>query len=240
MRRWTVEAGALASASIPLSADVAKHAGKVLRLQDGEAVELRDGAGSGAVARLADGGRRFVVQSRIPRRPRTGPALVLAQAVAKADKMDEVVRCAAELGVTRFVPFLSARTVPRKEKAVLRWRRLAEDALRVSGRWFRMEVEEVWPFEALVELSAELRLVAVAGGLRSIPELLRRAPPAAVALVVGPEGGLTPEELQVLGTAGFDGLDLGPAVLRTQTAGHAAVAALTMGWGLTETEPDGS
>lgn len=239
MRRWTVEPGALASASIPLDPDVAKHARRVLRLQDGDPVELRDGAGAGATARLADGGRSFLIESRSAPPQRRGPALILAQAVAKADKMDEVVRCAAELGVTRFVPFVSARTVPRKEKATVRWRRLAEDALRVSGRWFRMEVDEVRDLEAVAALRAEGRWVAVAGGPRRIPELLAQPPPPSLALVVGPEGGFAPEELARLRDGGYEGLDLGPAILRTQTAGHAVVAALTMGWGLTETESHG-
>lgn len=236
MRRWTVDPEALSSDEVPLSPEASKHARRVLRMQDGEEVELRDGAGAGAIARLAQGGRRFVIKERLPRRARAEARLVLAQAVAKADKMDEVVRSAAELGVARLRPFVSARTVPRKEKAVLRWRRLAEDALRVSGRWYRMQIDEVADFEVLLEEPVGFGLVAAPGGARSVPELLGTPPPAETVLVVGPEGGLSPSELERLTEAGYQGLSLGDAILRTQTAGHAIVAALTLGWGLTETQ----
>ncbi|MEM1024922.1 MAG: RsmE family RNA methyltransferase [Myxococcota bacterium] len=236
MRRWTVEPGALDLAELALSPEASKHARRVLRLQDGETVELRDGAGGAAEARLTDGGRRFAIERRRPARVRSSLQIILAQAVAKADKMDEVVRSAAELGVARLRPFVSERTVPRKEKAVARWRRLAEDALRVSGRWFRMEVDDVVLLDDLLGEPRQFGLVAVPGGGLSVPELLQASPPPETSLVIGPEGGFSPAELERLENGGFRSLDLGEAILRTQTAGHALVAALTLGWGLTETE----
>lgn len=229
MRRVTVPAGGLAEDVVSLDPEVVHHLRDVLRLGDGERLELGDGEGVRAWGRLE--GPRVAVDRR-ETLPLPRPEITLLQAAAKGEKMDRVVRQVAELGVRRFAPVRSARSVPRGGGRPERWRSIAEDALRVSGRAYRMRVGAAQPLDrALSALDAELKLAFDGRGETGIRDLPDR-PPGRLALLVGPEGGLAPDELEQARAAGFRHVTLGAATLRTETAAPAIVAALTLGrWG---------
>ena len=165
------------------------------------------------------------------RRTSTGRAVVLLQGLPKGDKLEWVLQKATELGVSAVWPVVTARSVARPRADALgtrhtRWQRIVEEAARQSGR---ADVPEVTVLRALDEavrtLPAGVRLLVLDEEERS-ERLGRAAGDGPVALVVGPEGGLGREEVDALRAAGGVPVSLGPLVLRTETAGLAALAVL--------------
>jgi 16S rRNA (uracil1498-N3)-methyltransferase len=143
--------------------------------------------------------------------------------------MDAVVRQATELGATRIVPVTASRGVARLDGRVERWRAIAEDAIRVSGRPRRPVIEEVVPLASVFGRARARVALCLAGSARS-------SVGAAVGdgqglrdgyeVLIGPEGGLDPEEIAAAAAAGFSQVQLGPYTLRTETAGPAVLAIL--------------
>ncbi|MCC7380226.1 MAG: 16S rRNA (uracil(1498)-N(3))-methyltransferase [Deltaproteobacteria bacterium] len=230
-RRLVVGAGTIVPGERSLDAELAHYLRDVLRLPVGSPLELTDGEGVRARATIRAIERRAVridIEA-IEREPRPrGPAVTLLQAVGKGDKVDAVVRQAAELGVARIVPVVTRRAVAEREKRVLRWQGIADDALRVSGRCHRTRIEPVTPLAAALGGSrASLSLCPDLGASRALRDILSQAGnPGTVEVLIGPEGGFEPEERAAVEGAGFLRVSLGPFTLRTETAGPALIAIL--------------
>jgi 16S rRNA (uracil1498-N3)-methyltransferase len=210
----------------------ALHHLRVARVVPGEAVEVFDGRGrawAAVLERVDEAGA--VLRLGEERRGSTGRRVVLIQALPKGDKLDWVLQKSTELGVSAIWPVVAGRTVARPRPEALgarqaRWRRIVEEAARQSGRADVPEVEGLRPLdEAVHALDAGVRLLVLDEDERST-RLAAAAGDGSVALVVGPEGGLAREEVQALRGAGGVGVSLGPLVLRTETAGLAALAVL--------------
>ncbi|MCK6544399.1 16S rRNA (uracil(1498)-N(3))-methyltransferase [Myxococcota bacterium] len=238
VRRILVPEGALAEGVSTLDPDVAVHVRDVLRLGAGDALLLRDGAGHEADATIEGVSKRVVSVRvggvRVIDDPSSRVALTLVQAVGKGDKMDSVVRQASELGARVIVPVVTARAVARQEGRVDRWRGIAHDATRVSGRALRPRIEPVARFEDVLARPRSALALCLAGGApRSLAaELDARASsdrPATIEVLIGPEGGLTDPEIAAAIGAGFSAVHLGPHTLRTETAGP-AVLAIVLFW----------
>ncbi|MWB99793.1 16S rRNA (uracil(1498)-N(3))-methyltransferase [Agromyces seonyuensis] len=224
----TTESGAL----VTLGGEESRHAVQVARLRVGESIEL--GNGRGLVARgvvtVAEPSRLSVEIESVRTEDASTPRFTLVQALAKGDRDELAVQAATELGVDAIVPWASARSVSRwdakkAEKGRARWASIAREAVKQS---LRAWLPEVAPLATTKQLPAAL------AGTR----VLVLEPSASVrfgdldldgrdvALVVGPEGGIAPEELRALEAAGAELVRLGDGVLRTSTAGPAAIAAL--------------
>jgi 16S rRNA (uracil1498-N3)-methyltransferase len=211
------------------------HAIRVLRMVTGDPLTLFNGDGSDYPAVILAAGKREVrvqVLARNPLHNESPLALTLAQSVARGDKMDLIVQKATELGVTRLVPLLTERSETRLDatraaKRLAHWRTIAASACEQSGRARLPEITPALPLPVWAnELTEDgaLRLALLPEATTSSREL--RFPAAGGILVVGPEGGLGNADVTALTTAGFTGLRLGPRILRTETAGLAALAAL--------------
>lgn len=225
------------SGDVPLPDSIAHHASRVLRLRDGDDVVLFDGRGGEVAARLRQGGKEWHAELGMATSvERESPlTLVLVQALAGGDKMDWIVQKAVELGVHAVIPVQAERSVvkltgDRAAKRVEHWRQVAIAACEQSGR---NRVPEVAPIGGLGDYLAksrrEARLVLSPGeGVRlsSLP-----APEGVLHLLVGPEGGWSDKELATCRAAGCTPIGLGPRVLRTETAGLAALATLQTLWG---------
>jgi 16S rRNA (uracil1498-N3)-methyltransferase len=225
-------------AHIDLPEPVARHAVRVLRLPPGAAIVLFDGRGGEYEARLERIERERVVVALGAWRDveRESPlAVTLIQAVQAGEKMDFTVQKAVELGVAQIVPVDSRRSVTRlagerAARRVAHWQGVAAAACEQCGR---NQVPLVASLEKLENWLAR----PAPGGLRLIlapdaPQALVDLPPArAVQLLIGAEGGLDPQEIIAAQQAGFTAVRLGPRVLRTETAGLAALAALQALWG---------
>jgi 16S rRNA (uracil1498-N3)-methyltransferase len=203
----------------------------VLRLAPGDPVELFDGRGAAWDARVGPGFEALLLGAR-REEPAGGPAIHLLFALAKGEKVDLVVQKATELGAARLVPFAAERSVVRLDAAkgaerAERWRRIAEEAARQCGRAGVPEVAAPGPLAAALAAVPEgFRLLVLHGeGSRPITSLPLAGAPG-VAAVVGPEGGLTDEELRACQAAGALRAGLGPRTLRAETAAIAVVALL--------------
>ncbi len=222
-------------ARLNLPEQAGEHVARVLRLEVGAAVTLFNGDGHDYPSVLCEVGKRAVsVQvERVESPANESPlALTLAQGVARGEKMDLIVQKATELGVARIVPLQTERSEVRldpvrAEKRLAHWRAVAASACEQSGRARVPEILPALPLQAWLDGLADrdaLRLALLPSGELGLRAL--RFNGAGGILVIGPEGGLGERDVQALRGAGFGGLQLGPRILRTETAGLAALAAL--------------
>jgi 16S rRNA (uracil1498-N3)-methyltransferase len=233
------EAALAAGITLRLPDAAFRHLIQVLRLRAGERFVIFDGRGGEYAATLSDVGKREALAHIISFSDvdRESPLdLTLAQCVAKGERMDYTLQKAVELGVTRVVPLLSTRSVvkldaERWDKKLEHWRGVIVAACEQSGR------TRVPALAPVVTLTAWLDNRSADGlGLTLdplAPQTLRdlSAPAGPLTLLVGPEGGLDEAELRCARAAGFIGVRMGPRILRTETAGVAALAALQAIWG---------
>ena len=226
---------------VAFEAAAAHHLGRVLRATVGDVVQAVDPGGALLSVRLtAIAARRAegLIVSRGPLATESPLDLTLAQGVPKGDKMDGIIRMATELGVTRVVPLLTARTVVRLEPTrwssrLGRWQRIAKEAAQQSGRAAVPEIA------VPREVSSWAREAGATGLLiclweeecDGLDKRLPAGPCHRVTVVVGPEGGLTADEVRGLADAGAIVAGLGPRLLRTETAGAVAVALLQSRYG---------
>lgn len=228
----TAEAGA----HIRLPASVAHHALKVLRMRAGEEVVLFNGNG-GVWHGVLEAGDSVAITASLPALPEPEVRITLIQSLPSGDKMDWVVQKAVELGVHRIQPVAATRSVvklagDRATKRVTHWQDVAISACEQCGR---SAVPEVLPIVALNTLLASpdnsitTRFILAPDGSERLRGMA--APAGPIALLVGPEGGLTAEETQLAIRAGYAPLRFGPRILRTETAGLAVISAMMTLWG---------
>lgn len=212
------------------------HAATVQRLRVGESVLLGDGRGglaSAVVTAVGRGTLDFLVQKRWYRPP-PDPRLVVVQGIAKGDRGELAVQVMSEVGVDAVVPWQAARSVARwpagdrGDKAHRRWRDTAREAAKQARRAWLPVVEPVVTTPAAVALVGRAGLALVLHE-EAEPALSTVDLPASgdIVVVVGPEGGIAPEELAAFVAAGAVTVRLGQTVLRTSTAGVAALAVLS-------------
>jgi len=222
-------------AEFALPPDAAEHAARVLRLPAGAPLVLFNGDGSDYAAIITAIDKRTVrvqVSACEPVRNESPLPLLLAQGIARGDKMDLIVQKATELGVAGFVPLLTERSEVRldAERAARRlahWQSVAISACEQSGRARVPRVAPIQPLAAWLgglPNDGALRLALLPQGGKTIGAL--RFGAAGGVLVIGPEGGLGEADTRALAQHGFLGLRLGPRILRTETAGLAALSAL--------------
>lgn len=240
VNRVHVESALAVGARIALPEGAAAHLLRVLRLGVGDGCVLFNGDGHDYDARIVATGKRsgevevtavHAVDSESPLR------IVLVQGVARGEKMDWIVQKATELGVAGFVPVSSERSEVRLdgERAARRlahWRSVVVAACEQSGRATAPDVAAPLPLAAalphLPQASLRLTLDPEAGdGIATLPDPGGRP----VVIAIGPEGGWSPRDRSVLADAGFNGMRLGPRILRTETAGMAAIVALQSRFG---------
>jgi 16S rRNA (uracil1498-N3)-methyltransferase len=233
---------ATVGSTVEVTGDEAHHAVAVRRLRVGESVVLTDGLGRLATGSVASTGKRaFAVEvASVADTPPPEPVLTVVQAIPKGNRGELAVELLTEIGVARVVPWAASRSVAvwkgeRVAKSVERWRSTAREASKQARRpWFAGVdgLATTADVEALVA-AADLAVVLHEDATAPLADV--RVPAAgSVVVVVGPEGGLSDDEVARYEAAGAHAVRLGSEVLRTSTAGVAAVAALlsrTSRWG---------
>lgn len=224
---------------VALTGEEARHAATVSRLRVGEQVRVGDGRGRVAFAEAAAVGRDAVTLTvlSVDVVPEPRPRLHLVQALAKGGRDELAIQAATELGVTSVAPWQAARSVarwtgPKAESGAARWASIVREASKQAMRPWAATAEPLLSTAALVELARARRTVLLDP---DAPQRLVDAVPQDVddlVLVVGPEGGVAPEETAALVEAGAVPARMGPTVLRTSTAAPAALAALAGHLGL--------
>jgi len=227
---------------VALPEAAAAHLQRVLRKSEGDDCVLFNGDGNDYDARITLLGRRELQVEVVGMRPVDNESplqLTLVQAVARGEKMDWILQKATELGVAGFIAADSERSevkldASRAMRRVAHWRSVIASACEQCGRARVPGIDVPRPLaDALGNLpSGGARLLLDPNGSLDVEGLqLGAQPDPAVVLAVGPEGGWSARDRTQLEAAGFKGLRLGPRILRTETAGIAAVAALQGRWG---------
>ncbi|GGE87507.1 16S rRNA (uracil(1498)-N(3))-methyltransferase [Mycetocola zhadangensis] len=227
---------------IELSGPEAKHVTTVSRAKVGDDLLVGNGRGLfvWGIIETIEAGRVGIRVSAVRNDEPVTPGLVLVQALAKGDRDELAIQAATELGVSRIIPWAASRSVSRwegqkKEKGRARWETIVREASKQSIRSFVPPVEPIVSTAELATLAAESRVLlleptatdrlsdfAPVDGDKSSSDIL---------LVVGPEGGISPAEIASLTAAGARAVRLGDTVLRTSTAGPAALAVLNLALG---------
>lgn len=220
--------------SVALCEDAANHAGKVLRMQAGEVLELFNGDGNNYTALIAEVGKKQLlvdIQSVSDNLIESPLKLHLGQGISRGDRMDFAIQKAVELGVSEITPLFTERCgvkldAERLEKKREQWQKIVISACEQSGRSIVPPVHTPVTLEKwLGQADNCLKLTLDPWTSATIKQL---APTDRLRLVIGPEGGFSDREVAATTLAGFQPVRLGPRVLRTETAALTAIAALQL------------
>lgn len=219
----------------------ARHLRVVRRARVGDTVTISDGRGSLAPAEIIrlEASEFEVRIGDVETVSKSLPSIRVLQGLAKGTKLDFTIQKLVELGVDRIEIFLSGRTVPRwdelrTERAVERWAAIAREAAKQSRRAWIAGIDGPFDLSRSVEVirSSPLSLVLHEQASQRLRASLPAEPPPELLLVVGPEGGLSGEEVEAMETAGAVPVGLGPQILRTETAALAAASAVLYAYGI--------
>ncbi|MET0837356.1 MAG: 16S rRNA (uracil(1498)-N(3))-methyltransferase [Marmoricola sp.] len=224
--------GVATGESVVVAGDEARHAVVVRRIRVGEQVVLVDGSGTSATCTVVDTTKSSLTAEvdEVAVSARPSPSVTVVQAIPKGERAELAVEVLTEIGTDRIVPWAAARCVgvwrgERAAKSLTKWRATAREAGKQSRRAWLPEVTEMagTPEVAALLAHSDLAVVLHESATESLGAVSLDGV-ASVVVVVGPEGGITDEELSAFGAAHV--VRMGEPVLRTSTAGVAAVAVL--------------
>jgi 16S rRNA (uracil1498-N3)-methyltransferase len=243
VRRFFIPPEAVADGCATISGDLFRHMVKVLRLKPGTGVLLADGSGTEFAGVIASVGKENLVviiqESCIVAPVADMPRITLFQGFPKGDKLEFILQKTTELGVAEVIPFAAARSISRIRKGeeaekVVRLQRIVQEAARQSGRSSVPQVALAGSMAEVVNMSGHgVKFLLWEGEkVNRLKDVLAGLPkPETIALIVGPEGGLTAEEAATATAGGFIPVSLGPRIVRTETAGLVMMAILQFYWG---------
>ncbi|MET1053017.1 MAG: 16S rRNA (uracil(1498)-N(3))-methyltransferase [Mycetocola sp.] len=226
-------------ALVDLTGAEAKHALTVNRSRIGDELRIGNGRGLMAVGQVetTEPGIVGIRISSVVTETDPHPRLVLVQALAKGDRDELAIQAATELGVSAIIPWAASRSVSRwegakKEKGRLRWETIVREASKQSIRSFVPEVTAIVSTPDLERLASSSRVVLLdPTATEPLSALVPGSESRDLLLVVGPEGGISDRELDTLSAAGAERARLGSTILRTSSAGPAAIAVLNVALG---------
>jgi len=206
-----------------------RHIRRVLRLKEGDEIIVFDGSGKEYEGEIVEKGTSWVtimVRNTLLSRNESPAEIVLAQSLLKGEKMDYLIQKATELGITGIIPFFSSRSVPLLEKSGRlkrnrRWDRIAAEASKQCGRAVVPKIEPIQGYPDVLQIPSpdSLRILLTerkGSRLKDVlgtPKVKRE-----VFFIVGPEGGLSPSEIELAEKSGAVAVNLGQRILRAETA----------------------
>lgn len=237
MSRFYVPSGSIDGKTITITGEEAHHIIDVMRLGPSDGIIAFDGTGKEYVGIIRSVATRSVIVDVIDTRtPASAHSakVTLIQSLPKKAKMDYIVEKATELGVSSIVPVLTKRTIPdwdqdKKAVCVARWRKIAVEASKQCGRADVPLVSEIGDFVKTLDARASSRLALIATLAKdtiTLRDALGARKDENITIAIGPEGDFTPEEVSVARAAGFKPVSLGLRVLKSDTAGLAALAVI--------------
>ncbi len=239
MPRFFVEPDVICEGTATVSGGDAYHIARSLRMAVGDEITLADGSGKEYLCRLTkirDEECCAEILAEQISASESPAEITLYMAYPKSDKLELIIQKAVELGAAKIVPFESSRCIKRPkaekiEKQTARLARIAEEAAKQCGRARLPIVREPISFKKMLDeaKTAELSLFCYEGcGTRSLKEALSaKAAPSSISVIVGSEGGFSPEEAEAAETAGLTPVNLGPRILRCETAPMYALSAIS-------------
>lgn len=246
MHRFFVSPEQVTEQTVVITGDDVNHITKSLRLKLGEEISVSTGQGMDYLAKLQEFKSGEVVAEICSSEPSRGEPTIevtLFQGLPKSDKFDLIVQKCTELGIHRIIPVETSRAIvklndKKADRRVERWQKIAEEAAKQSARGRIPEVGNVvsWkelildlqkePFELFLVPWEEAVEISIRDVLQSVRTGTGDSRPKRIAYLIGPEGGLSVEEVQALVTLGAKPVTLGPRILRTETAGFTVLTVL--------------
>ncbi len=234
MKRFKIDAREVKKTASAIRGPDANHMINVLRLKAGDRVVLFDGTGmeyEARIKKISSMEVRLSITKTCRGLAEPPVRITVAQGFLKERKMDTLIRPLTELGISRWVPFFAARSVSRPDaqrlsKRVARWQKIAAESLKQCRRARAPRIETAADFEQMLQLAGESDVKMAfweeeAGPLSEV-DSFGDADPREIFIILGPEGGLTLEEISRARQAGFKSVSLGPRILRSETATIAA------------------
>ncbi|WP_055107409.1 16S rRNA (uracil(1498)-N(3))-methyltransferase [Paenibacillus ihumii] len=244
MQRYFIDPAQFGDKTVSITGEDARHIGKVMRSKPEDKLIVSDGIAREALVEITEieaheVTARIIEQLEASGEPRA--QVTIAQSLPKGDKMELVIQKCTEIGAASFLPFMSERTVvqydPRKEeKRTVRWRKIAKEAAEQAHRSKIPAIEPPVAWKGLLAKLPEYDLACVCyekehgqqlrDVLKPFAERLGRGTEVRILVAVGPEGGFTEQEITQLEAAGAVSVGLGRRILRTETAGMAALTCI--------------
>ena len=238
MNRFFVNPDRMLNNTVDIDGEDAIHILKVLRLKEGDSIEICDGAGNdykGILIKSSKSRVRVLLENPSPTKGEPKIKVTLYQGVPKGSKMDLIIQKCVELGIHSIVPVITARTIvdlSRAEKAnkkVARWRKISEEAAKQSKRGIIPEIHLPLHYSEVIEMvSDSLKLLPwEEESCTSLRTALENAGKLKdISILIGPEGGFEKGEIDMAKQKGWNVVTLGPRILRTETAGMAVLSAI--------------
>jgi 16S rRNA (uracil1498-N3)-methyltransferase len=227
---------------LTIKGNEARHIRRSLRLRVGDEIVVFDGSGEEYEGRIVKEGPASVVikvETLVSSQKESPLEITLAQSLLKGEKMDYLVQKATELGVGKIIPFFSSRSVPLLERSKKwerhrRWERIAIEASKQCGRGFVPKIERPCDYSEMLSLASleSLRLILCEREGRRLKEVLKKSKDQRrIFFVVGPEGGMSQEEIEKSKEVGFVPVLMGERILRAETASLCLLSILQYEWG---------
>lgn len=230
MRRFYASVEQFQTEAIKLNLEETRHLRDVLRLKESDKVQVFDGAGREFLCEIKSIRKKEtmleIVEEIAPPAPESGLNLILAVALLKGEKFDLVVQKAVELGVTKLVPLNTKRTgvkLKDAEKRIERWRKIALEACKQSGRAKLMEIENLTDFNKFIETADGAKILFAERGGESFSAIEKSE---TLTAIVGAEGGWEDSELEAARRNNFQIVTFGGRILRAETAAMTIAAIL--------------
>jgi 16S rRNA (uracil1498-N3)-methyltransferase len=242
MSRFYVPQPQIESGLLRVEGSEVKHIRKVLRLKAGDRITIFDGSAREYEGSIVESEPSFVsirvLTTSSPQRD-SPLGITLAQSLLKGEKMDYLIQKATELGMERIVPFVSARSVPlveesKQQERRRRWEKIAIEASKQCGRGSLPKIEPLQEYAEMLRSASpdSIRLILCEREGVSLKETLKgSAKRKRVFFIVGPEGGLSQEEVEAAREEGFVPVTLGKRILRSETASLCLLSILQYEWG---------
>lgn len=238
MHRFFISIDNIKKGTIDITGEDVSHISRVLRLKAGDEMVLCDGQGVDYHVVIEDIGK-YAVKTRILGRKSSlgepGINVIILQGIPKGTKMDLIIQKCTEIGVNRIIPVLNARTVVKlsdekdEKKKTQRWQRIAEEAAKQSGRGIIPKIEMPRTFKEALEEAADLDICLIPYELEkghTLKESIHGKAFKNIGIFIGPEGGYEDFEINSALDKGVIPVTLGPRILRTETAGFAALSCI--------------
>jgi 16S rRNA (uracil1498-N3)-methyltransferase len=235
--RFYVPKECISGDRITVTGKEAHHISDVMRLKVSDPVTVFDGTGKEYTGIIKEISRKSISLEISATRTAVKSAcdVTLIQAIPKKDKMDFIVQKATELGVCRIIPVVTQRTIPdwgkaKKDGVVERWKKIAQEAAKQCGRAYLPEIDAITSLKEIASpqkglAMTDLKLIATLNDkTTSLKNVLKNVKPSKIAVAIGPEGDFIKEEVGLFEDNGFKAVGLGPMVLKSDTAGLAALA----------------
>ena len=234
MRRFYIEPAEILNQHPQITGNDVRHMRKVLRHEPGDQVLLIDGSGfeyPAVIETISKDTATFLIIEKKQADTASPLELVVAQGFLKDKKMDTIIRHLTELGLSRWIPLISDRSVARPDEnrvaeRMRRWENIAIESLKQCGLSKLPVISPLMTFEELVNSPEDYDGKIICWEEEKVPLAgLHPGKPQKILLVIGPEGGFSPEEIKYSQPADFKSISLGPRILRAETA---AIAACTL------------